>query len=117
MTGVRSIDLAAPDLAAARRPLLGRWWRTRLARDTADVLDRLVDAELEFLRRLPVHLRSRPAEALAVLVILAQDHRCYALGWLSRRELARRSERALSDLDALRVRCHLMGPSAMNHLD
>lgn len=114
---VRSMDLAVPDVTPPCRRLLGRWRRTRLARDTADVLDRLVDAELEFLRRLPVHLRSRPAEALAVLVMLAQDNRYYALGWISRRELARRSERALSDLDALRVRFHVMGSAAMNHLD
>ncbi|MPZ67615.1 MAG: hypothetical protein GEU83_19680 [Pseudonocardiaceae bacterium] len=97
-------------MVAARRPWLGRWRRTRAARDTADVLDRLVEAELDFLRRLPVHLRSRPAEALAVLVMLAQDHRYYVLGWLSRRELRRRSERALSDLDALRVSFDMMGP-------
>lgn len=107
--GVQSMDLAGSDVVAARRPFLGWWRSTRAARDTADFLDHLVDAELEFLRRLPVHLRPRPAEALAVLVILAQDHRYYALGWLSRRELRRRSERALSDLDALRVHFNMMG--------
>lgn len=109
--GVQSMDLMGPDVVAARRPVLGRWLRARAARDTADVLDHLVEAELDFLRRLPVHLRSRPAEALAVLVMLAQDHRHYALGWLSRRELRKRSARALSDLDALRVSFDVMGPT------
>ncbi|MGH3940346.1 MAG: hypothetical protein ACRDTG_17270 [Pseudonocardiaceae bacterium] len=68
----------------------------------AEFLDRLVDAELEFVRRLPVHLRAEPAEALAVLVMLAQDHRHYALGWISRRGLRRRAEQAVTDLDRLR---------------
>lgn len=76
--------------------------RGRTARLEADFLDRLVDAELEFIRRLPVHLRSKPAEALAVLVMLAQDHRHYAQGWISRRTLRRRAERAMADLDVLR---------------
>lgn len=79
--------------------------RSRTARLEADFLDRLVDAELEFIRRLPVHLRSRPAEALAVLVMLAQDHRHYAQGWISRRTLRRRAERAVTDLDRLRAVC------------
>ncbi|MCA1673129.1 MAG: hypothetical protein LC799_13330 [Actinobacteria bacterium] len=76
--------------------------RGRTARLEADFLDRLVDAELEFIRRLPVHLRSKPAEALAVLVMLAQDHRHYAQGWISRRALRHRAERAVADLDVLR---------------
>lgn len=76
--------------------------RGRTARLEADFLDRLVDAELEFIRRLPVHLRGKPAEALAVLVMLAQDHRHYAQGWISRRALRRRAERAVADLDRLR---------------
>lgn len=76
--------------------------RGRTARLEADFLDRLVDAELEFIRRLPVHLRGKPAEALAVLVMLAQDHRHYAQGWISRRTLRCRAERAITDLDLLR---------------
>lgn len=87
---------------------VGRWRRSRVARDTAAALDRLVEAELEFLRRVPVQPRARPAEALAVLVMLAQDHRYYALGWIGRRELRRRSERALSDLGSLRDRSDVM---------
>lgn len=81
---------------------LGYWHRGRTARLEADFLDRLVDAELEFVRRLPVHLRPKPAEALAVLVMLAQDHRHYAQGWISRRELRTRARTALHDLDVLR---------------
>lgn len=106
---VQPVDPAGPTLLAPRRSLLGLRRRTRIARDTAEFLDRLVDAELEFLRRLPVHLRSRPAEALAVLVILAQDYRHYVLGWIGRKELRRRSERALAELDALRHRFDVMG--------
>jgi hypothetical protein len=83
------------------RGLFGYRHRSRTARLEADFLDRLVDAELEFVRRLPVHLRGKPAEALAVLVMLAQDHRHYAHGWISRRELRRRAEGALTDLDVL----------------
>lgn len=83
--------------------------RSRTARWDADFLDALVDAELEFVRRLPVHLRARPAELLAVLAMLAQDHRHYAQGWISRRELRRRVQVALDDLDALRTKCAPLG--------
>lgn len=86
-----------------RRGYFGVARRGRTARLEADFLDRLVDTELEFVRRLPVHLRARPAEALAVLVMLAQDHRHYAQGWISRRVLHRRAEQALADLDRLRA--------------
>ncbi len=76
--------------------------RRRAGRREADYLDDLVDTELEFIRQLPEQQRSRPAEALAVLAMLAQDHRHYGRGWISRRELRHRVERALTDLDALR---------------
>lgn len=76
--------------------------RSSTAQLEADFLSRLVDVELEFIRRLPVHLRSKPAEALAVLVMLAQDHRYYAQGWISRRRLRDRVQRALVELDVLR---------------
>ena len=72
------------------------------ARLEADFLDRLVDGELEFLRQLPAPLRNGPADALAVLVMLAQDYRYYAQGWINRRELHHRVQRALTDLDVLR---------------
>lgn len=90
---------AEPPRAWNRFRLLGRG---RTARLEADFLDRLVDAELEFLRQLPVPLRDGPADALAVLVMLAQDYRYYAQGWINRRQLRHRAERALIDLDVLR---------------
>ncbi len=65
-------------------------------------MDGLVDTELEFIRQLPEQQRSRPAEALALLAMLAQDHRHYGRGWISRRELRHRVDRTLADLDALR---------------
>ena len=76
--------------------------RRRAGKREADHLDRLVDTELEFIRLLPEQQRCRPAEALALLVMLAQDHRHYGQGWISRRELRHRVERTLTDLDALR---------------
>jgi hypothetical protein len=76
--------------------------RRRTARLEADFLDNLVDTELAFMRQLPGHLRGGPTDALAVLVMLAQDYRHYAQGWINRRELRLRTERALADLDVLR---------------
>ena len=98
------------------RPL-GRLRRTGAARWDADFLDGLVDTELEFVRRLPVHLRARPVELLAVLVMLAQDYRYYAQGRINRRELRHRAQRAVDDLDAMRRRLTAPGADAMNHLD
>ena len=94
--------LGAPTGAPRTRNHFAIVRRGRTARLEADFLDRLVDAELEFVRRLPVHLRGKPAEALAVLVMLAQDHRHYAQGWINRRTLRRRAERAVADLTRLR---------------
>ncbi|HEY0638772.1 MAG TPA: hypothetical protein VGD67_14075 [Pseudonocardiaceae bacterium] len=68
----------------------------RRAAATADLLDRIVDHELELVRRLPVHRRGRPVEKLAALVMLAQAYRHHAAGWIGRRELRRRS-RAIFD--------------------
>ncbi len=78
------------------------WWQSHraVARD-AEFLDGVVDTQLEFIRQLPMHQRDELAEALAVLVMLAQDHRLCARGWISRRELRARTDRALADLDAL----------------
>ncbi|MGB8258472.1 MAG: hypothetical protein WCE71_24440 [Pseudonocardiaceae bacterium] len=67
----------------------------------ADYLDGLVDAQLDFIGQLPMHRREELAEALAVLVMLAQDYRYCAQGWISRRELRHRIGRALAGLDAL----------------
>ncbi len=74
--------------------------RHAVARE-ADYLDGLVNAQLDFIGQLPMHRREELAEALAVLVMLAQDHRYRAQGWISRRELRHRIGRALAGLDAL----------------
>ncbi|MDQ3761476.1 MAG: hypothetical protein M3460_07180 [Actinomycetota bacterium] len=84
-------------------------WRRRAGEREANFLDGLVDAQLEFIRQLPMHQRDGLAEALAVLVMLAQQHRHYAQGWISRRELRHRVGCALTDLDAL---CQVPGPAA-----
>jgi hypothetical protein len=75
--------------------------RRQVAAREAAFLDGLVDAQLEFIRQLPMHRRAELAEALALLVMLAQDHRYRAQGWISRRELRHRIGRALAGLDAL----------------
>ena len=98
------------------RPL-GWLRRTGAARWDADFLNGLVDTELEFVRRLPVHLRARPVEVLAVMAMLAQDYRHYAQGWINRRELRHRAQRAVEDLDTMRHQLAAPGPDAMNHLD
>jgi hypothetical protein len=84
---------------------MGARRRHAVAQEAA-FLDGLVNAQLEFIRQLPAHQREELAEALAVLVMLAQDHRYRAQGWISRRELRHRISRALARLDALhRCRC------------
>jgi hypothetical protein len=90
------------------RTRLGLRRRRAVGRE-AEFLDGLVDAQLRSIRRLPARQRDGLAEALAVLVMLAQDHRYYEQGWISRRELRRRVERALTDLDAL---LHVPGAAA-----
>jgi hypothetical protein len=75
--------------------------RRRAVAREADFLDGLVDAQLDLITQLPMHQRDELAEALAVLVMLAQDHRYSAQGWITRRELRHRIGRALAGLDAL----------------
>ena len=70
---------------------------------TADLLDRIVDRDLELIEALPVPQRARPVEKLAALVMLAQAYRHYAAGWISRRELRRRSRAIFDELTALIV--------------
>ncbi|HEX4103141.1 MAG: hypothetical protein WA731_21110 [Pseudonocardiaceae bacterium] len=79
---------------------MGARRRHAVARE-ADYLDGLVDAQLDFIGQLPMHRREELAEALAVLVMLAQDYRYCSQGWISRRELRHRIGRALAGLDAL----------------
>ncbi len=90
--------------------------RRRTARLEAEFLDRLVDAELEFMNRLPVNVRGGPTDALAVLVMLAQDYRHYAQGWISRHELTQRAERALTELAVLR-QVPVVEPLPVNRID
>jgi hypothetical protein len=78
-----------------------RWRYRRVMDREADFLDGVVDAQLEYIRTLPMHQRDELARALAVLVTLAQDHRHCAQGWISRRELRHRVAHSLSSLDAL----------------
>jgi hypothetical protein len=75
--------------------------RRRAVAREAVFLDSVVDSQLEFIRQLPMYRRDGLVEALAVLVMLAQDHRYCAQGWISPRELRRRTGRALADLDVL----------------
>lgn len=72
----------------------------RQAALTADLLDRIVDRDLDLVRALPVHLRGRHVEKLAALVMLAQAYRHYAVGWIGRRELRRRSRATFERLTA-----------------
>ena len=78
-----------------------QWRSHRAVAHEADFLNSVVDSQLEFIRQLPMHQRDELAEALALLVMLAQDHRYYGLGWISRRELRRRTDRTLASLDVL----------------
>lgn len=78
----------------ASRLALSRVFRRdahRRAARTADLLDRIVDRDVRLVRDLPVHLRSRHVDKLAAMVMLAQAYRHYANGWITRRELRRRS--------------------------
>jgi hypothetical protein len=51
------------------------------------------------------------------MAMLAQDYRHYAQGWINRRELRHRAQRAVEDLDTMRHQLAAPGPDAMNHLD
>ena len=77
------------------------WRHHRAVARDADFLDGVVDAQLELIRQLPIDQRDELGEALAVLVMLAQDHRYFLRDWITRRELRHRIDRALVDLDAL----------------
>lgn len=78
------------------------WRRSRpRAVQVAELLDWIVDHDLELVRALPVHRRTRPVERLAALVMLAQAYRHYSAGWIGRRELRRRSRQAFEELEAV----------------
>jgi hypothetical protein len=83
-----------------------RWLSGRSVRKaaaTAEQLDRIVDRDLELVASLPVPQRARPVEKLAALVMLAQAYRHYAAGWITRRELRRRSRAIFDELTTLIV--------------
>lgn len=81
-----------------------RGWRVRKALHAAGMLDRIVDSQLPLLAGLPEASRRRSAGYLAELVMLAQDYRHYANGWIDRAELEQRSHRAVRRLDGYRHR-------------
>ena len=80
--------------------------RAKRALDSARVLDEVVANQLALVSRLPEDGRRRAADFLAELVMLAQDYRHYAAGWISRRELERRGVDTMRTLADLRARPH-----------
>jgi hypothetical protein len=82
----------------------GRGRRARRALRAAGMLDEIVDSQLPLLAGLPEASRRRSAGYLAELVMLAQDYRHYANGWIGRTELEQRSHRTMRRLDGLRYR-------------
>src|SRR5690606_15996685 len=84
----------------ASRWLLGR--RCERALRSAEALDEIVDSEV-LLPALPEERRRRAADRLAELVLLSQAYRHYANGWLSWRELQRRSKAVLLRLESSSV--------------
>lgn len=78
--------------------LFPRWRRARALR-AAQVLDDVVNTQVASLPMLPADIRRRHADHLAELVLLAQTYRHYAKGWITRRELERRSRSALLRLE------------------
>jgi hypothetical protein len=77
-------------------------WRARKALHAATMLDEIVDSQLPLLAGLPEAGRRRSAGYLAELVMLAQDYRHFAAGWLDHGELDQRSRRAVGRLDGYR---------------
>jgi|ERR1700760_3932458 hypothetical protein len=84
----------------------GPWhgWRARKALHAAGMLDEIVDSQLPLLAGLPEASRRRSAGYLAELVMLAQDYRHYAAGWIPRGELDERSQRTMRRLNNFRHR-------------
>lgn len=78
--------------------------RARQALENARLLDQIVDSQLPLLPGLPEAGRRRSAGYLAELVMLAQDYRHYAAGWIDRAELADRGRATAGRLDRYRQR-------------
>lgn len=62
----------------------------------AQALDRIVERDLELVRALPMDRRAARVDRLAAIVTLSQAYRCFARGWINRRELRRRVQAALA---------------------
>ena len=78
--------------------------RRKRALRSAETLDKIVDSEVVLLPALPEGMRQRCADRLAELVLLSQAYRHYANGWLSWRELQRRSKAVLLRLESSSIR-------------
>lgn len=76
--------------------------RVKRALRSAQVLDQVVEAQLALVSRLPEESRRRAADYLAELVMLAQNYRHFAAGWISRKELERRGAATMQRLTELR---------------
>jgi hypothetical protein len=85
-----------------RGPLHG--WHARKAVRAAGMLDEIVDSQLPLLAGLPEASRRRSASYLAELVMLAQDYRHFAAGWINRGELEQRNHRTMRRLNNFRHR-------------
>lgn len=65
--------------------------RGRKALRAAEMLDEVVDSQLPLVTELSETSRRRSADYLSELVMLAQDYRHYAAGWIDHEELQRRA--------------------------
>ncbi|MEV0677030.1 hypothetical protein AB0I60_10950 [Actinosynnema sp. NPDC050436] len=87
--------------------MIGRWVgarrrRAKRALEAARMLDEVVDTQLPLLASFDEDRRRRSADYLAELVVLAQDYRYFAHGWIDAKELDRRGHRAMATLSRLR---------------
>lgn len=94
-------SMTMANLWYALRTLTGA---NRRARSAAQLLDDVVDAQLESLPQMSPNARRRSAEHLAQLVMLAQDYRYFAAGWISDRELRSRANATLTRIELIRTR-------------
>lgn len=75
--------------------------RGRKALRAAEMLDEVVDNQLPLVTELSETSRRRSADYLSELVMLAQDYRHYAAGWIDHEELQRRGNAAVARLEQL----------------
>ena len=81
--------------------LTGRKWHSRRALQAAEMLDEVVDSQLPLVTELSEESRRRSAEYLSELVMLAQDYRHFAAGWIDQAELERRGNATVARLEVL----------------